>query len=667
MMRSWLARRRIGMRPLVVRRRIGHQIAVLGLVGLAGMLLIVGINRWSAAETDRINATMALIRDSGDLESQLHVGLLQARRYEKDFLAKPDDKVTALLAQATMAADTAANALREKLSDYPATLEKLQRVKSDIQGYEAAFDDIENDVQMLGFNDTQGLRSALRISAHAAERMVDKIDAPAVKIAMLMMRRNEQDFIARLEPTYGDEFQERLPEMSAALAAAGMPEDVRKGVMEAATAYQQTFARFLTATMLREKAVTELNHLYDGLETHLSELDQDLAALADMQGQAAEKQAARARMVVLVSLAGLFLVISLLCWRIGRGIARPIIAVTRSMEALAQGDLDIVVPSHERRDEIGTMVRAVRSFKDNMIETERLRAEQEAEQRRQIERGHKIERSVVKFEQIIAEVVETVSSAAAGLQSTAESMAATSEETARQSTSVANASEQATQNAQTVAAATEELSASIREIGQQVTMAAGVIEEGVRQSVESNAQVRGLTSTAEKIGAVVGIISDIARQTNLLALNATIEAARAGEAGKGFAVVASEVKALATQTAKATDEIAAQIAAIQEATQIAARSIQSVTETIGKVNETATAIASAVEEQGAATQEISRNVLQAAHGTQEVTDSIAGVSNAARQTGVAAGEVLASASELSKNGDVLKDRVESFLREVRAA
>jgi methyl-accepting chemotaxis protein len=218
-----------------------------------------------------------------------------------------------------------------------------------------------------------------------------------------------------------------------------------------------------------------------------------------------------------------------------------------------------------------------------------------------------------------------------------------------------------------VASAAEELSASVGEIGRQVNHAGTIIQEGVRQTIQSNEQVKGLTAAAEKIGDVVKLISDIAGQTNLLALNATIEAARAGDAGKGFAVVASEVKALATQTAKATQEIAAQIKTIQEATQVAAESIQGVTETIGRVSETATAIASAVDEQGAATQEISRNVLEAAHGTEEVSGNITGVNEAARQTGAAAARVLTAAGELSSNGEKLKAQIQVFLTEVRAA
>jgi methyl-accepting chemotaxis protein len=232
---------------------------------------------------------------------------------------------------------------------------------------------------------------------------------------------------------------------------------------------------------------------------------------------------------------------------------------------------------------------------------------------------------------------------------------------------VAAASEQTSVNVQTVATATEQLASSVQEIGRQVARSTQVAGKAVEEAKLTDATVQTLAAGAQKIGDVVTIIHDIAGKTNLLALNATIEAARAGDAGKGFAVVASEVKALANQTAKATEEIALQIRAIQETTQISAQSIQRVSETIGKVSKTATAIASAVEEQGAATQEISRNVLQAAQGTQEVSSNVVSVSQAAQQTGAAATQVLASANELSQNGETLKAQVGAFLKEVRAA
>ena len=357
----------------------------------------------------------------------------------------------------------------------------------------------------------------------------------------------------------------------------------------------------------------------------------------------------------------------LLAWLIARGIVNLITAMTTAMRRLASGNIHQDIPARDRHDEIGAMAQSVQVFKDNMIENERLRSEQEAlKQTTEQARRQAMTDLAAKFETTVGGIVESVVSAAAGLQSTAQSMATTSQETTRQSTTVAAASEQATQNVQTVAAAAEQLTASINEISQQIGQAVKIIQDGVEQTSQSNTQVQGLARTAEKIGDVVRIISDIAGQTNLLALNATIEAARAGDAGKGFAVVASEVKTLATQTAKATEEIATQIKAIQEATQTAVKSIDNVTATINRVSETATAIASAVEEQGAATQEISRNVLQAAQGTQEVSSNIASVNAAAQHAGTTANQMLVSADELSRNGEMLRGQVTNFLREVRA-
>jgi methyl-accepting chemotaxis protein len=353
---------------------------------------------------------------------------------------------------------------------------------------------------------------------------------------------------------------------------------------------------------------------------------------------------------------------------LSRQITRPLGRMTAALKGLAAGDRSLQVPETVRRDEIGEMAKAAQVFKNNMIETEQLRAAQEVQkQQADRERRQVMLELAAKFETNIGGIVGGVTSAATELQSTAQAMTITAEGASRQSATVAKASEQATDNVQAVAAATEQLSSSIREIGQQVTKSSGMIGEAVQRATSSNEQVQGLTAAAEKIGDVLKLISGIAAQTNLLALNATIEAARAGEAGKGFAVVASEVKALADQTARATEEIGLQIKAIQEATETSARSIQGIAETIGAVNEAATTIASAVEEQGAATQEIARNVTQAAQGTSEVANNISGVNQAAQQTGTAAAQVLARAGELSKNGGLLKQQVEAFLLEVRAA
>jgi methyl-accepting chemotaxis protein len=353
---------------------------------------------------------------------------------------------------------------------------------------------------------------------------------------------------------------------------------------------------------------------------------------------------------------------------LARGITRPITGMTEAMRALSRGDLSIAIPGRDKRDEIGTMAEALEVFRNGMMEAEELRKAQETQKQQAAEERRIAMNDLAdKFEQSIGEVVGNVTQASSRLQGTAEEMARTAEETSGQSTAVAAASEQVTANVQTVASATEELSASIREIAQQVAEASRMTNEAVGQARSSTQEVQGLTDAAQRIGDVVRIINDIAGQTNLLALNATIEAARAGEAGKGFAVVASEVKALASQTTKATDEIASQIKAMQEATVRSAQVITHIAETIDQLSQSSTAIASAVEEQGAATQEIARNVQQAAVGTTEVAGNITQVSQAANVTGSAATSLLSAAGTLSKDGAALKKQVDGFLREIRAA
>ena len=351
---------------------------------------------------------------------------------------------------------------------------------------------------------------------------------------------------------------------------------------------------------------------------------------------------------------------------IARGITRPVQAMTSTMQVLSEGNFSVEIPAQDRRDEIGEMAKTVQVFKDNMVKARDLDAKAKAEAERQAERGRQMEQAVTAFETVITEVVAVVSSAATELQATAQTLSATAEETAQQSTAVAAATEEMSQNVQTVASATEELSASISEISGQVSESTRIVGDAVTQANDTNGKVKSLSEAAQKIGEVVNLINDIAGQTNLLALNATIEAARAGEAGKGFAVVASEVKTLATQTSRATDEIAAQIRSIQDATDQSATAIAAITQTIGRVNEISTGIASAVEEQGAATQEISRNVQQAAAGSAEVSNNIVGVTQASQQTSAGSTQVLSAASELANNGERLKREVDTFLHKVRS-
>jgi len=314
------------------------------------------------------------------------------------------------------------------------------------------------------------------------------------------------------------------------------------------------------------------------------------------------------------------------------------------------------------------MARSVEVFKTNALEVARLRGEQAAlEKRAAEERRQAMLALATRFEASAGGILESVTAQAGELQVTARAMAATAEETSRQSGTVAAASEQTTQNVNTVAAATEELSASVSEILQRVTDSTRMVGEAVGDTDAANNDIRKLSDAVQTIGQVVDLIKGIAGQTNLLALNATIEAARAGDAGKGFAVVASEVKTLANQTAKATEDISRQIAAIQDATRGSVQSIEAIAARIGQVSEVATAIAAAVEEQGMATAEISRNVAQAAVGTSEVAANISSVNAAAQESGAVASRVLDAAGSLGASSGALKQQVDAFLREVRAA
>ncbi len=350
-------------------------------------------------------------------------------------------------------------------------------------------------------------------------------------------------------------------------------------------------------------------------------------------------------------------------------IARPMRALSVSMDELAGGNFAVVLPGLGRKDELGAVAAAVEKFK--VVSEQKAREEAEAKIKQDQIAAQQRKAEMVKlansFEAAVGEIVETVSSASTELEASAGTLTATAERAQEVTTTVAAASEEASTNVQSVASATEELSSSVNEISRQVQESARMAGEAVEQARTTNDRVGELSKAAARIGDVVELINTIAGQTNLLALNATIEAARAGEAGRGFAVVASEVKALAEQTAKATGEIGQQITGIQGATQEFVHAIKEISGTIERLAEIASAIAAAVEEQGAATQEISRNVQQAAHGTQQVSSNITDVQRGASETGSASAQVLSAAQSLSSDSNRLKLEVGKFLDSVRAA
>jgi methyl-accepting chemotaxis protein len=367
----------------------------------------------------------------------------------------------------------------------------------------------------------------------------------------------------------------------------------------------------------------------------------------------------------LLSLAGLAIV-GAICVFISRAITAPIRDLTETMRRLADGDLSADIAT-DQGAELGAMQQAALVLRENSRKAEALAAERQAEQARHRDRAQVIETLARDFDHAVAGTLDTVASNSSQLNATARTMSTNADQTSRRVVMVASASEQASSSVQTVASAAEELTASICEIGRQVEQSSRISQSAAEEAQKTNRAVRGLSESSTSIGEVVKLINDIASQTNLLALNATIEAARAGDAGKGFAVVAGEVKHLANQTARATEEISIQIAAVQSATEDAVGAISGIVNRINDINAIAATIASAVEQQSAATSEIARNVSQAARGTEEIAVNIGSVTSAAAETGSAATQVLSSAEILANEAMDLKDTVADFLHRVRAA
>jgi methyl-accepting chemotaxis protein len=655
----------------MMRFRISHKIAAIGLIGFGGLALVGGIYLAGDTAQEAYRVVAADARAISDQVDRLDRDLLESRRAEKDFLLRNDEKYAKRHAELAKSVTAGLDALAGKAR--AAALADLEKNVAAIRGgyatYQRHFGAVVAAKLKLGLNEDSGLEGTLRKSVHAIETALKEFDEPRLAVTMLMMRRHEKDFMLRRNAKYGDDIKKRAAEFTAGLAKSAIAPAARDDIAQKLANYQRDFFEWMAAALVLVAEQKEMSESYARIEPMIAAAQ---AAVEKVRGEseaadADSRASTKLRMqiaIVLISLG-----VGLLAWMIGRAISRPLSAMTRAMGKLADGEFDVVLPGLGRKDEIGDMAGAVESFKLKAVEKAQREAQEREAAANAAASARKAEmcRLADSFEETVGGVVQTVSTASAQLETAASSLRNTAEATQQRTVVVAAASEQASSNVQTVAAATEEMNASVSEIGRQVQESAKIAGEAVEQARQTDNRINELAQAGQRIGDVVKLITAIAEQTNLLALNATIEAARAGEAGRGFAVVASEVKALAAQTGKATEEIGAQIAGMQSATRDAVGAIKGIAGTIGRVSEIAAAIAAAVEEQGAVNAEISRNVQQAARGTAQVATNITDVNRGASETGSASTQVLSSAQSLSGESTRLKAEVDKFLATVRAA
>ncbi|NOJ50772.1 methyl-accepting chemotaxis protein [Bradyrhizobium archetypum] len=634
---------------------------------------------------ERVSAGVDSYRRSvqeADLSRDIDRELISYRSLARYFVAtgKEEDGKAALAAEAGLKDAIIASM---KGTTNPTRLEQVAKLEREFRAFTKIFADIlkvKDESARVAQNQLARTGNSLRYKLDDLPSNADDDEMPVITLGAKKVTEQFQaatalanTFVVNSDKTVATSALARLKFVENALKAiSSTNEKIREGIKEISgmlEEYRQALSKLVDNSKEIDELTQEMADSAAAINKGSGAMKSDL--LADQKRLEAESDATigETEQLILILAAGGFLLGCAWAFLLGAGISRPMVAMCSAMRKLAAGNFEVVLPGLGRKDELGEMASAVEEFKVQAIaRAERDAATQEAQNKAaSAARRAELIRFADEFETAVGAIVANVSSSAVQLEAAADTLTRTAETTQSLSSQVAGASEDASGNMQSVASATEELSTSIDEIGRRVKESSQIAEAAVRQAEQTDGRIGKLSRAAQEIGDVVKLITAIAEQTNLLALNATIEAARAGDAGRGFAVVASEVKSLASQTAKATDEISNHIAGMQGATQESVAAIKAIGGTIGKISDIAATIASAVEQQSLATQEIARSVQNVAQGTQEAAANVMQVNRGATETGSASEEVLNSARTLSSESTRLREELDRFMANIRAA
>jgi methyl-accepting chemotaxis protein len=644
-------------------------IALLGLlgVGTVAATYLAGDSRLA-----RLSVQAERAETIHDLARATERDLLLARRAEKDFLLRNDDsyvarnesavrdalahidRMTAILGDPKQPADPAEAGLAETLSGSG----------SAIATYAASFGRVVALQRVIGLDETKGLLGSLRTSVHDAEAEITRLDLLKLDVLMLTLRRHEKDFLARGAPKYGESFRQVAQQFADALDQVQTLDGATRAHISAQMAsYEHDFLALMTARLELAQETKAVSAAYATAEPILAGLLEKLQRSFETTRAAAAATRSATQTTILLTLAGVFLVVGTAGVWLSRAISTPLVSMTGIMQRLAGGDTGVTIAGADRRDEIGRMAAALEVFRAQAIENHRLAAAEEATRARaEVEKRAALANMADTIEAEVSKALTEVGQRTDAMAATADAMSGSARRNDISAQGAATAAAETLANAQAVASAAEQLTASIREISDQVNRSTAVVGRAVSAGTGTRATIEELNVKVAQIGTVANMITAIAAKTNLLALNATIEAARAGDAGKGFAVVASEVKALATQTARSTEEITRYLAEVTTATTATTNAVRDIEQTISEVDAIAGSIAAAVEEQGAATAEIARNVAQTAQAANEMTDRITEVSAESGHNGQQAVQVHENAAGLAGAVAELKSTVVRVVR-----